>query len=548
MLDVFYPWADAVRLSILKYHEFPWWNPWAMSGQPLFADPASVAVFMPDTWLVLAFGVVTGLKVAIVAYTLVGYEGSRALSFHLFGRSAFVSAVSVIPAIFPALALHFNEGHIIFVIFYLFPWLLLLALTWHESALRAVLFGVVIACFLLTYIHYTMIMAFTIIGPVVLWRFRRIAGSSEGWMKAGLVVCVALGLSLTRIGVMLAIVSKFPRGYTDHYPIVAPLSDVIRSLVEPFQDRDTPSNVAGLGWWELGAYVGLPALLLSYEGLRSDARRLWPMALAAILCLLLACNNRDSIFPSYWLHLVMPWRNMLIITRWSLFTCFFVLLCTVAGLVAIRRRGQPLLSALLGAVVVLDLTANMMHAYRNTFTIDPPPFGNFAGAPMTVNDTHLETWADERMNLVSMGAVCALVGYGLHPPARMHTGMSSYAGDYVGTRAPVRVESWSPNRMVLVGSPGDTVTLNINPSNYWSMNGKRLFPKYRAFEIDKPFQVTVPADGRMEFVASDPNWVKFAALQSALLFAAALLLLRLTRRASSPALGGPTQVACVASA
>src|SRR5580698_351934 len=62
MLDVFYPWADAVRLSILKYHQFPWWNPWAMSGQPLFADPASVAVFMPDTLLVLVFGPVLGLK------------------------------------------------------------------------------------------------------------------------------------------------------------------------------------------------------------------------------------------------------------------------------------------------------------------------------------------------------------------------------------------------------------------------------------------------------------------------------------------------------
>ncbi|HEY0869638.1 MAG TPA: hypothetical protein VGD55_04520, partial [Acidothermaceae bacterium] len=117
MVDVFYPWADAVRLSILKFHQFPWWNPWAMAGQPLFADPASVAVLMPDTLLVLIFGAVTGLKIAIVLYVLVGYEGSRVLCRHLFGTSRFVEGASVIPAIIPTLALHFNEGHIIFVMF-----------------------------------------------------------------------------------------------------------------------------------------------------------------------------------------------------------------------------------------------------------------------------------------------------------------------------------------------------------------------------------------------------------------------------------------------
>ncbi len=172
MLDVFYPWADAVRLSILKFHQFPWWNPWAMAGQPLFADPASVAVLMPDTLCVIAFGTVVGLKLVILLYVLVGYEGSRQLCRYLFGPSALVSGASVIPVIIPALALHFNEGHIIFVIFYLFPWLLLLALTWERSAARAVAFGVVIGCFLLSYIHYTVIMAFSIVGPLVLWRFR----------------------------------------------------------------------------------------------------------------------------------------------------------------------------------------------------------------------------------------------------------------------------------------------------------------------------------------------------------------------------------------
>ncbi len=527
MVDVFYPWADAVRLSIVKFHEFPWWNPWAMAGQPLFADPGSVAVFMPDTLLVLLFGAVAGLKIAIVLYVLVGYEGSRVLCRHLFGTSSFVEGASIIPAILPALALHFNEGHIVFLVFYLVPWLLYLALTWPASAARAAAFGIVIGLFLLSYIHYTVIMAFSLVGPLVLYQIARRARSKEIWLKACLVLCTALGLSLFRLGCGLAIVAQFPRTETSHYPLVASLSEVFRTLAEPLQNRDTPANIADLGWWELGSYIGLPALLLAYEGARRDGRRLWPIYAAALLCLLLAWNNRDWIWPSYWLHFIPPWKNMLVISRWSLFASLFLLLGTVHGLVMLRQAGRRRWASALALVVVLDLSFAANYAYRKTFTITPPPWGEFVGPPRTVADWHDEAWAHERTNLVSMGAVCSLVGYGLHPPARQHRGTPGYQGDFVGTK-PVTVESWSPNHIVLHASPGDTVTLNMNPSNYWTMNGRRLFPHDRAFEMDKVFQVKAPADGRMELRTSDPAFIKLAVMQA--LFAMAAVALYLAQR------------------
>ena len=152
-----YPWADAVRLSIAKYHEFPWWNPWTVSGEPLFADP-QIAVLMPDTLFVLAFGSVVGLKLLLLFYVIVGYEGTRFLCRELFGRSRFVEGVSVIPILLPSLALHFNEGHLVFFVFYLFPWLLAFALTWQRSVERSLALGVVIGLYLLSDIHYTIIM------------------------------------------------------------------------------------------------------------------------------------------------------------------------------------------------------------------------------------------------------------------------------------------------------------------------------------------------------------------------------------------------------
>jgi hypothetical protein len=525
---IFYPWADALRLSILKYHEFPWWNPWSLSGQPLFADPQT-AVFMPDTLIIALFGAVVGLKILIVSYFFVGYEGSRFLCRELFGPSRFVEAISIIPALMAPLALHFNEGHIVFVTFFFFPWLLALALSWQRSARRSVAFGFVIGCFLLSYIHYTVIIAGTLMAPIVLRALWRGATKLETWAKAALVGCTALGMSFARVCLTLAIVSRFPRTETWHYPLSYSLGGVVGTLVDPLQDRNNEIQVNGLRWWEIGCYVGVCGLFLAYEGFRRNERKFLPLYGAAVLCLVLAWNNRDPWFPSYWLHFVRPYQYMLVITRWRLFGCFFILLGAVHGLVGIRMRGRARLAGALAAFVVMDLGFAISYAYKGMFALDEPPFKAAQAAPRTVVDTEEETWPDLRANLVSDGAECTLLGYGYHYPKRLHVGSPGYVGDFFG-KSPVKVESWTPDRFVLRGTPGDTVTLNINPSNYWLMNGERLFPTYRPFEIELPFSVKVPPGGRMEFIPRPPHWQGLFLAQGAFAVVALALFLGITKR------------------
>ena len=219
---VFYPWADALRQTILRYHQFPWWNPWAVSGQPLFADPQA-PVLVPDTLLLLVFGSVVGLKLVIFAYQCVGYEGSRFLCRHLFGDSRFVRAVSVIPALLPPLALHWGEGHIVFVAFLLFPWLLALSLTWQQSTARACGLGVIVAWHVLGYVHYAVIISLTICGPVAAVGFLRTARSRVTWLRAAIVASLVLGLAFVRLASTLDLLAHFPRTEKSHYPIVMPL-------------------------------------------------------------------------------------------------------------------------------------------------------------------------------------------------------------------------------------------------------------------------------------------------------------------------------------
>jgi hypothetical protein len=524
----FHPWADALRLSILKYHEFPWWNPWSVSGQPLFADP-QIKVLLPDTLFTLAFGAVLGLKLIVVFYFLVGYEGTRFLCFHLFGRSRFVEAVAIVPALLPTLALHLNEGHVPHLDFFLFPWLLALGLTWWRSTSRAIALGAVVGACLLGYLNYLILMGFTIVGLIVLVQIARRLTSLDVWLRAAIVACTALGIGLVRVVPSLMIVHGFPRADA-HYPIVYSVQTALAAVAEPLLDRHADLKVSDLGPWEAASYVGVLALVLAYEGLRDGVKKHRWLYVGAAACFALAWNNRDVEFPSYWLHSIFPWSTLQVITRWSAFACYFLLLGAVEGLLAIRRRGAGgrRLAAVLAVLAVGDLGFHIVHAYHGLFEAEAPPWVAASDPPRTLGGHQEHLWPNLRQNEVTGGAVCPLLGMGWHQPSRERFGEPSYRGEFHGN-APVNVESWSPNRIVLTGTPGDRVTLNINPSNYWLMNGERLFPDARAFEIAMPFQVTMPESGRMELLPRPPHLGAILATQLAFA-AAAFLLARFARR------------------
>jgi hypothetical protein len=533
---VFYPWAEALRYSILRYGQIPWWNPWSAGGQPLMTDP-QIAVFMPDSLILLGFGAVVGFKILIVLYQFAAYEGSRRLCRHLFGGSPFIGAISVIPAIVPALPLHFNEGHLVFLPFYLVPWLLYYGLTWHQSPRRALGLGIVVGLFLLGYIHYTVIMAFTILGFVIGATLIRQFRTREIWPRAALVVSTALGLGLFRIAMTFALISRFPRVETEHYPVVASISEVIRTLVEPLQHRNTPGQIAALSWWELGSYVGFPVLFLAYEGLRRGPRRLWPIYVGAVVCLVLAWNNRDAPFPSTWLHEVPPWKSMIVITRWRLFACFFLLLGAVHGLGVLRRSGRPRLAWGLALLIVADLGFHAHYASRGTFEQEAPPMVRGTDPPPSIRSDAGLAWRDVRANYVALESECSLLGWNYRARSRRHVGTPGYTGDFSMSKE-LTLDEWTPNRIRMHGVPGAEVQININPSNYWLLNGKRLFPDYRPIEPELPFRFRVPPSGKIELVPRPPHATELLLAQAAFALAALLLYLRLARPVSGRPLGG----------
>jgi hypothetical protein len=66
--------TGATWITLSKYHEFPFWNPYKNGGTFLFAHPQSF-VLSPETLFVLMFGPVTGLYYAVLFFYILGFAG-----------------------------------------------------------------------------------------------------------------------------------------------------------------------------------------------------------------------------------------------------------------------------------------------------------------------------------------------------------------------------------------------------------------------------------------------------------------------------------------
>ncbi len=112
------------RNSILEYHQFPLWNPYASGGRPLLADP-QVGFLSPTFLSTLLFGCVIGLKIKVFLMLLIGMIGMFLLSqYYRMTKLAGIFVASIF-CLSSYLSLHIAEGHIVFLPVLFFPYVFL---------------------------------------------------------------------------------------------------------------------------------------------------------------------------------------------------------------------------------------------------------------------------------------------------------------------------------------------------------------------------------------------------------------------------------------
>ena len=119
--DQFTFWNAVPRETILRYGQFPLWNPYANGGNVLLAHPDS-PFLSPFYIFVLIFGPVIGLKLQIIVHVFIGLYGMFLLARHMkiSTRSSYLS--SFIYMMSSMYALRLSEGQTEWFALAFVPW------------------------------------------------------------------------------------------------------------------------------------------------------------------------------------------------------------------------------------------------------------------------------------------------------------------------------------------------------------------------------------------------------------------------------------------
>ena len=122
--DLFTFWNAVPRDTILRFHQFPFWNPYVNGGNPMLAHPDS-PFLSPLYIFVLLFGPLIGIKIQIFVHLFIGLTGMFYLSRNLNLSPKASYLTSFIFMFNSTYALHLSEGHAEWLAMAFVPWVFL---------------------------------------------------------------------------------------------------------------------------------------------------------------------------------------------------------------------------------------------------------------------------------------------------------------------------------------------------------------------------------------------------------------------------------------
>ncbi len=537
---------EAMRVSILHYHQFPWFNPWMSGGVPLYANP-QIGLFSIQMLLVLVFGTVMGLKISLAIYTVVGYIAMYVLTRKYFKIDPLIATLLSLIWIFCSFFVSHLPAHYTFAWYLLAPGFFYLALTvrsWKRGALLGAAFGIMG----LSQLHNPFFHIALITGTILAARFilqarlRKELLLAVGSMLAVFVVLVGHRLLFTYQNV-----HDFPHVVSD--PAVSPLV-VIEGLVLPlsfphaFQFIGYPQNPqAPYGFGEVSATIGIFALsavflaflyiVYEFSKRRGVVFRKHTVALVllaiALLCVSLSVGRVFKLAPYNFLKHLPVFSEMRVSTRWLIF--FDLALLCFVGVIHKSVRAQPFLRFAFTCMLCLGVTElfylNVGYQARilaRTVVISSKPSWDYnfqqtsyfgqtrslpdggvipddGNMPHAYREYEATTW-----NLGILYANDSLVQLALDPrriPGGHPTCPWEEGCSFVLSKN-ATVSYWSPNKVILTRTGNGPIRLNMNDSNYFLINGQRQ----QTSTVVAPFTdfaINLPGSTKVITIESKPS-------------------------------------------
>ncbi len=498
-----------VTKSILRFHQFPFWNPYACGGHPNWGGfESGTTVVSPWLPFYLAMSMPHAMRVEVWGSALLSAAGAWLLAGR-FTRSPAARAFVVIAfAVNGRWALQITSGHTWHLAYEWTPWVLY----FFDRAVGAdptrgsprardiVLCATSIA--LMVYMGGIYPLPQTIFALALYGIFLSLFLRSERPIVVGLGAgLLALGLSAPKLFPVLEVMSKHPR-FVDSTETLD-----LRAFVDLLtsRDQDMTSAHAGVtqwGWHEWGMYVGWPVVVAIGAGaVFGRGKRELPLKWAGLVLLSLGFGSFDPNAPWPLLHHAPVFKSQHVPSRWMYPAVLLLATVAAAFFEAILRRTGRLRGwlevALIGGVawIARDVAEVSRQPLSHAFSVKMPRVEESTGPFHT--EVHLppelvytSDWVPSSLSaeIANVGTIDCGTFPALHNYFRGQDGRApglgargradpAYKGevfipDGVGRAT---IDAWTPNevRVAITGAQaGEHVVLNQNWDAGWSANGE----------------------------------------------------------------------------
>jgi len=506
--DYYFQLYEALRISIVKYHQFPWLNPWIVGGVPLFGNVqlGFPAIQVP---FVLIFGTITGIKISWLLYYLLGFWGCFLLFNQTLKADKLKSALLAYLFVFCGyFALHIPGGHYTFALYFLSPWLIWLYFTRIDKRYGWLWFAGLISLLVLSSPHYAAIQSLIVVA-VVICADVIINLRVDRLKKLALAGIVVLGLTFYRMYFVYQYIKEFPRAQELLVESPIPVRVLMKALILPISHFKINYPVTHWGWGETGAYIGIITLSLFvvlvvsiflYMFKKKKLLLLPICILIGIILTVVIAKGDFGILSPFGIMKHLPiLSGMRIPARWLIWSVLGILsFIACVNFYQGNRNIRICVNAIL-FVALLEVGLLNFGFATAPLSITPlqvrstqAPFEQYSHFITSDNyDKKAFIFAEflYEGTINNYGQVIAaesLVDTRTLPTIRC--GINEGCPFVMSQNA--NVDYWSPNRIVLTRTRDGVIELNMNPSKYWLVNGQRIFAKDRVAEPSEKFIIT----------------------------------------------------------
>lgn len=365
---------ETTRVSLVDYFQIPLWNPYIGGGATLAGNSLNHA-WAPCFLPVLLLGTLSGAKICIFIYLLIGQLGMYLLARHrgLSMQAAFFSAILyTLGGIF---AQRLTHGHFEWIAVAWVPFVVLMILKSipRLSLLNLFLGGAFLAFIFLDGGPYQFVFFLVFLGVYSL--LLAIAHKSRRPLVA-LAAILVIGSSLAAIKLfpVYEAVQRYPREITEDNFYGAPFKPTATNILhQSFLSRDQQHHK---DLWmpyilNVGTYVGWIPLLLALGAILFRFKKQWPLIITALIFLYITLSS--AVPFSLWdlLRKLPGLEQLRVPSRFNIFVLLALALLAGEGLRLLEKRVWKWVPLALIALTTADLLWVNGEVFKVAFSVPP---------------------------------------------------------------------------------------------------------------------------------------------------------------------------------